>query len=121
MEKVKSKSERRITKGQENHPMQTIQNYNFNKQQAPLASQPIALNSISTSTIEMNHKSDNNKNGGKFATVGKSKGKKAVISKADISNPTNFRVVQHVGLTSQPTSMSSNNNNNQFEVYLKHF
>ena len=115
MEKVKSKTERNESKKRVSEaignslPTLNFLVYGF-KQQAPLASQPISLNSVSASTI-VNHKND--KFGGKFATVGKSKGKKTVISKADISNPTNFRLVQHVGLTSQPALSS---NNNPFEV-----
>jgi hypothetical protein len=115
MEKVKSKTERNESKKRVNETIgNSLPTLNFLvngfKQQAPLVSQPISLNSVSASTID-NHKND--KFGGKFATVGKSKGKKTVFSKADISNPTNFRLVQHVGLTSQPALSS---NNNPFEV-----
>jgi hypothetical protein len=38
-----------------------------------------------------------------FTTLGRSNAKKA-ITKADISMPTNFRFVQHFGLTMHPTN-----------------
>ena len=87
-----------------------FQNGYNNKQQAPLAAQPVSLNTISMTPITTNDKNSSDTKGGKFMTLGKSKGKKA-ITKADISNPTNFRVVQHVGITS-----SSQSTNNPFEV-----
>lgn len=73
-------------------------------QKAPLVAQPVTLNINQSSQEKPVQAPSNDK--GKFNTL-KSKNKK--FSKADISNPTNFRVVQHVGL-----STTSNN----FEVLI---
>ena len=70
--------------------MNTMNNRNENM--AP-AMQPVHLN-----IAEPAQKQKESSGGGLFSTIrGKNKKK---ISKAEISYPTGFRVVQHVGLTS---------------------
>ena len=66
----------------------------------PLASQPVTLNNTTNNSFQ-SYNSSNDKN--KFNTAKGNKNKKK-ISKIDISNPTGFRVVQHIGLNSSSTS-----------------
>jgi hypothetical protein len=132
MEKVRSKTERNETKKKSYETIgnlvpnfSSLNNNNNNnngfKQQAPtLASQPISLNqntliaaTNSNTTTNNNNSNEKTNEKGKFLTLGRNKAKKA-ITKADISMPTNFRVVQHVGLTMQST-------NKNFEVFLFFF
>lgn len=68
-----------------------------------LSSQPITLNLVNSSQMNnVNHYNGNaNENNSKVGSAKKNK----KIDKSQISGPTGFRVVQHVGLT-----------NNNFEV-----
>ena len=80
-------------------------NGNAGHMQREVAAHPMHINTTLSSHASLNMGTNNYTNdSSKFQTLKKSK----KFDKSQISGPTNFRVVQHVGLT-----------NNNFEVHLK--
>ena len=85
-----------------------------------LASQPITLNLPPTNSTTSNHSTSGSNSSlfssltdfNKFGSVGKSLGKdkKKKIDKSQISGPTGFKVVQHVGLSTSSNIFEVTNN-----------
>ena len=94
MEKIRSKSTKKknVSRNQENivqsSPISAVQN------RMPISAQPITLNTQIAPQIQSKPINETSK----FGTLKNKKNKK--IDKSQISNPTGFRVVQHVGLSS---------------------
>jgi hypothetical protein len=109
------RSENKIPRSGAAESLQTPQNTQqptkvFSTQ--PLAMQPLILNVSPHEKYASEANVPKSASGGLFGTLksGK-KQKKATISKIDISNPTHFRHVQHVGLSSKT--------NEKFEVRIQ--
>ena len=95
------------TKKNSNKTIGQNENYNMNNRSI-LSAQPITLNLIDSHQININNNNINtngNHNHSHETNKAGSAKKNKKIDKSQISGPTGFRVVQHVGLT-----------NNNFEV-----
>lgn len=109
--KIESKSKRTEAKMHQNTTSYVNNTNNFNNRSnhfqgnthVPLASQPVVLNTNPNTSFSQQPASiTSNEKSSKFTLRGNKKQKK--ISKTDISTPTGFRLVQHIGLTSNATN-----------------